>query len=149
VDLHYVMALAAANDDAAVQQFLASCERFAATETGNEASVMATVGLPLARAVAAHRRGLFGDVVSELVPVRTQFRRIGGSHAQRDLFDQLLIDSAWRSNQLDVAAELLAERVARRPRNIWGWKHYATVLAAAHVPGASDAARTLEVLRET
>jgi tetratricopeptide (TPR) repeat protein len=149
VDLHYVMALAAANDAAAVQQFLASCERFAATETGNEASVMATVGLPLARAVSAHRRGLYGDAVAELVPVRTQFRRIGGSHAQRDLFDQLLIDSAWRGGRLDVAAELLAERVARRPRNIWGWKHYASVLAAAHASGAAHAARMLEVLRET
>jgi tetratricopeptide (TPR) repeat protein len=147
VDLHYLMALAAVGDAGAVAHFVESCERFAAEGEGTEAAVMATVGLPLARAVVAHRRGAYGDVVDELLPVRRHVRQIGGSHAQRDVFEQLLIDAAWRARRLDVAAALLAERTVRRPGNLWGWRHYAAVLDALGAPGAVDAYRTLERLR--
>lgn len=142
-DLHYLMALAAVGE---TDSFLTSCERFAG-EQGTESAVMADIGLPLARAVMAHRRGLYGEVVDTLMPVRSHFRRIGGSHAQRDVFDQLLIDSAWRGRRLDVATELLAERTRRRSRNIWGWKHYAAVLDARGASGAVDARGALEALR--
>lgn len=108
---------------------------------------MANVGLPLARAVLAHRRGAYDEVVDRLVPVRSQFRRIGGSHAQRDLFDQLLIDAAWRGRRFETASELLSERTTRRPRNIWGWKHYAAVLDARGASGAADARGALDALR--
>jgi hypothetical protein len=142
-DLHYLMALAAVGGTDA---FVTSCERFA-KERGTESAVMADVGLPLARAVVAHRRGRYDEVVDALMPVRGHFRWIGGSHAQRDLFDQLLIDAAWRGRRLDVAAELLAERTQRRPRNIWGWKHYAAVLDARGASGAAEARGALEALR--
>jgi hypothetical protein len=148
VDLHYLLALAAVGDATAVESFLASCERFVATRRGSEAAVMAAVGLPLARAVWAHRRGRYNDVVATLTPVRREFRRIGGSHAQRDIFEQLLIDAAWRGQHYVLAAEFLAERTARRPRNLWAWKHYATILDAMHASGAADAARTLDRLRK-
>ena len=130
VDLHYLMALAAVGDEKAVNEFLASCERFAASGAGTEAEVMADVGLPLARAVVAHRAGRYASVVDDLMPVRRRVRRIGASHAQRDLFEQLLIDAAWRGNRLAEAEELLAERLARRPRNRWGLKHQRAVLEA-------------------
>ena len=148
VDLHYLMALAAVGDATTVESFLASCERFVATRRGSEAAVMAAVGLPLARAIWAHRRGRYHEVVEALVPVRQEIRRIGGSHAQRDVFEQLLIDAAWRGQHYAVAAELLAERTARRPRNLWAWKHYAMVLDATHAGAAADAARTLDRLRK-
>ena len=120
VDLHYLMALAAVGDDRAVSEFLASCERFAANAQGTEAEVMADVGLPLARAVVAHRRGAHADAVDQLFPVRQRIRRIGASHAQRDLFDQLLIDAAWRSGRIVQARELVDERLRWRPTNRWG-----------------------------
>lgn len=148
VDLHYLMALAAGDDSAAVERFLNSCRAFAGEDT-TEAGVMADVGLPLATAVVAHRRGAFGDVVAQLMPVRERFRRIGASHAQRDIFDQLLIDAAMRSRQFHVARELLAERLTRRPGNLWGWKHYAHVLAALGAAEATTAQRTLDRLRES
>jgi tetratricopeptide (TPR) repeat protein len=146
-DLHYLMALAADNDTASVQRLIESCEHFARTSDSTEATVMADVGLPLAYAVLAHRRGADGDVVNLLMPVRNLFRRIGASHAQRDIVNQLLIDAAWRGGRLDVAAELLAERTAQRPRNIWAWQHYATVLDSLGAPGALRASRELERLR--
>jgi hypothetical protein len=147
VDLHYLMAIVAAADANAIGAFMESCERFALVDSGTEASVMADVGLPLARAVMAHRRGAYGDVVELLMPVRGKFRWIGGSHAQRDLFDQLLIDAARRGGHLDVAEELLAERTSKRPRNIWAWREYANVLDSIGSPGAAAASRRLDELR--
>jgi tetratricopeptide (TPR) repeat protein len=146
-DLHYFMALAAANDTAAIERFMESGNRFAQTVQGTEAGVMRDVGLPLARAILGHRRGSYGDVVDMLSPIRKQIRRIGGSHAQRDVFDQLYIDAAWRGGKLDLASRLLAERTAQRPRNLWGWKHYAAVLDALGSPRAAEANRELERLR--
>jgi tetratricopeptide (TPR) repeat protein len=148
VDLHYLMALAGANETDAAEQFIDSCDRFAATGTGSEAVVMGEIGVPLARAVWAHRRGRYADAVAALAPVRRDIRRIGGSHAQRDVFEQLLIDAAWRGRQHELAADLLAERTARRPRNIWAWKHYAVVLTESRAPGAAEAERMLDRLRE-
>lgn len=123
VDLHYLMALAAAGDPSAVSAFLASCEQFAASGKGTEAEVMADVGVPLARAVVAHRHGAYGVAVDHLMPVRHRIRRIGASHAQRDVFDQLLIDAAVRGHRFADARDLLAERLSRRPTNRWGLKH--------------------------
>ena len=127
VDLHYLMALAAVGDDGAVAEFLASCERFASSGQGTEAEVMADVGLPLARAVVAHRAEDHGTVVDLLMPVRQRIRRIGASHAQRDLFHQLLIDAAWRGGRLTEADQLLAERLTWRPQNRWGLEHQRAV----------------------
>jgi DNA-binding GntR family transcriptional regulator len=110
--------------------------------------VMADVGLPLARAVVAHRRGEFGHVVDLLLPIHDRFRRIGASHAQRDLFEQLLIDAAWRDRRFHVALDLLADRTGRRPGNVWGWKHYAAVLDALGSGEAARAHRTVDWLRE-
>lgn len=91
---------------------------------------MADVGLPLARAVVAHREGRYASVVDDLMPVRRRIRHIGASHAQRDLFEQLLIDSAWRGGRLADAEELLTDRLSRRPQNRWGLKHQRAVLEA-------------------
>jgi tetratricopeptide (TPR) repeat protein len=139
-DLHYLMAIAAAGDDQAVDRFLRSSEQFAGGTT-TEARVMADVGLPLARGIVAHRQRRYGAAVDVVLPVRDQIRRIGGSHAQRDLFHRLLIDAAWRAGRLDTAAGLLADRVASRTRNLWGWRHYARVLEAQGSVEAGNARR--------
>lgn len=146
-DLHYIMALAAVDDATVLERFLESCEHFAATDGGTEAEVMSEVGLALARGIVAHRRSQYGDTVDLLLPIRKRVRRIGGSHAQRDLFQQLLIDASLRAGRWRTAQELLTERVTDRPRGIWGWKHYAEVLAALGAPGADHAHRRVAQLR--
>ena len=127
-DVHYLMALAAAgraNDAACMVE---SMEHYAAESVETEAAVAREPGLPLARAVLAHRRRDYARVVEELLPVRDAIRRIGGSHAQRDLFEEMLIDSVFRAGRFDQAKALLADRLEHRPRNAWGWRHYAKVL---------------------
>jgi tetratricopeptide (TPR) repeat protein len=139
VDMHYLMALAAVGDSTAAQEFMRSCERFASVGEGTEAEVMADVGLPLAHAVLAHRRGAYGEVVDRLYAVRRRIRRIGASHAQRDLFGQLLIDAACRGRRYDEARELLAERLAWRPNNRWALRQQRSMHGATTPPSVDQA----------
>lgn len=147
VDMHYVMALVASGDVPAVNAFMESCERFASTNV-TEGRVMSHVGLPLARAVIAHRRGDYADAVAHLLPVRERVREIGGSHAQRDVFEQLLIDAAWRSHNIDVADALLARRMVDRPGNLWALRHRAIMLEERASSGTAAAWREVEQQRE-
>jgi hypothetical protein len=55
-----------------------------------------------------------------LLPVRGKLRRIGGSHAQRDLFEKMLISAAIKDGQTALVHDLLTDRLRRRPGNRWG-----------------------------
>jgi len=119
-DIHYVMALAAAGKDEALDRMLESLERHAATSPESEAAVANEPGLALARAVVAHRRGEWVEAADRLLSVRERIWRIGGSHAQRDLFEEMLIDAALRAGRRSEAQALLARRREARPGNEWG-----------------------------
>jgi hypothetical protein len=70
-------------------------------------------------------------------------------HAQRDLFEEMLIDSALRAGDAETAKRLLTERLERRPRNAWGWCHLAAALdALGERDGASAASATAAELRQ-
>jgi tetratricopeptide (TPR) repeat protein len=141
-DLHYGMAMAAGCDPAVVERHLGSCEKFAEAEGGTESRVMVEVGLAIAKAIAAHRRGDYLSASDMLFPVRSEIWKVGGSHAQRDLFEQLLIDSTMRSRRNERAKQLLSERTARRPHDIWSWKNLGNVLEACGEAEAAVEARS-------
>ena len=117
-DAHYAMALAAAGGTEGFARWRRSSEAYAAGEE-TEAAVMREVGLALGDAALAHRRGDYARATEMLLPLRDGFYAIGGSHAQRDLFAKLLIDSAVRAGRADAVRELLRERLAARPENPW------------------------------
>lgn len=116
-DAHFALALGAA-DPAAADAFLASASQNA-TATGTQARVMRDIGSALCDAVVDYRRGAYGRVVDGLLPRRAALRTIGGSHAQRDLFEKMLILAALADGRKPVAVALLAERRQRRPNNPW------------------------------
>ena len=76
------------------------------------------VGLPAARAVIALGQGDARTAVALLREIRSGAHRFGGSHAQRDLIDQLLLEAAVRSGDGQLAGALAAERKAIRPRSV-------------------------------
>jgi len=118
-DVHYMLALAAKREQSAAEKFLRSCSLFAETGQGTAAAVMKQVGVSLVEAILAHRGGDHQRVLALLLPQRHLLRRIGGSHAQRDVFEQLLIDSAVRSGERHSSYSLLTERLERRPHDFW------------------------------
>jgi tetratricopeptide (TPR) repeat protein len=137
-DLHYLLPLAA-KAPAEAEEFVHSCARLAEEKGGTQARVMREVGLAVARALLCHRRRAYAEAAELLRPVQPYFHRIGGSHAQRDTFDQLLIDSALRAVNYDLARALLMQRSDRRPHDLWNWRTLATAFAAAN---ETEAAKT-------
>ena len=125
VDAHFMMALAASGRTDAARAML---ESMAAVATGTEASVFREIGQPLCAALLAYRAGEHARAVDLLLPIRYGVRRLGGSHAQRDLFARLLIESAIGAGRLTLARALLAERTAQKPNSPWSWRSTARVL---------------------
>ncbi len=125
VDAHFMMALAASGRTEAARAML---ESMAAVANGTEAAVFREIGQPLCAALLAYRAGEHARVVDLLLPVRYGVRRLGGSHAQRDLFARLLIESAIGAGRLKLARALLAERTAQKPNSPWSWRSTARVL---------------------
>ncbi len=126
---HLVMALAAAGRTAAAERFLAALEE--AARGGNEATaaVLNEVDIPLAAAVLAHRQGDHARVVALMEPIRHEVWRIGGSHAQRDLFTEMLLDAALACGRTALARAILAEEAKARPAPIAGRRFYAAAAA--------------------
>jgi hypothetical protein len=50
--------------------------------------------------------------VALLEPRLDRIRLLGGSNAQRDLFRQILIDSAMKADRRDVVAAMIADEAA-------------------------------------
>ena len=73
------------------------------------------VGLPLARGLLAFARGEHDAAADLLYAARTQARRFGGSHAQRDVIDQTLIAACARGSRKALGRALLNERVLAKP----------------------------------
>ncbi len=140
-DAHYMMALAAGGRDEAAARMLDSTRQAARRKGVTEASVLKEVGLPLAAALLAYRAGEWGRAVDLLLPVRYQLWRLGGSHAQRDVFALTLIRAALKAGRFEIARALLAERTALKPRSPRAWASYAEALAALDGGAASAAAR--------
>ena len=77
--------------------------------------------VPLVRGIAAFARGEYATSAQLLEPICPQLVRIGGSHAQREVFEDTLLEAYLRTEQFDKAETMLAERLARRifPRDIF------------------------------
>jgi hypothetical protein len=77
-----------------------------------DAAAIGDVVVPVCEAGLAHRRGQHAQVVALLQSRLDQIRLLGGSNAQRDLFRQILIDSAMKADRRDVVAAMIAEETA-------------------------------------
>jgi hypothetical protein len=148
-DAHYAMALAAARDPAA-ETLLQSSRRFAESGTGTEAEIMRESGGALCEGLLAYRGGDYGRTVDLLLPVRRAWRRVGGSHAQRDVFHRTLVDAAIRADRLPLARALLSERLRRKPKSAWNWRQWGRLSEKLGDAGAAtNATREAERLVAT
>ena len=72
-------------------------------------------GRPVRRGLLGFARGEFDTAADLLYAARGQSRRLGGSHAQRDLIDQTLIAACARGSRKALGRALLNERVLSKP----------------------------------
>ncbi len=146
-DVHYMQALASVDGRAAAHELLRTANAYAEREDETQAGVMAASGRQICAAILAYREGDYGRAVDVLLPARDAIRRIGGSHAQRDVFHQMLIEAAIRAGRLALARALLSERLERRPKSWLTWRRMAGVLdAVGDEAGAARARATAEGL---
>lgn len=115
-DWHAMMAFVGSHRVAEQQAILESLYR-ATRGSGDNAMFSRDVGLPAALAIRAFGRGEYAETLRLLRPIRSFAHRFGGSHAQRDLIDLLVIEAALRSGQHALARAFINERAARRPES--------------------------------
>jgi tetratricopeptide (TPR) repeat protein len=84
---------------------------------GWAAMLASEVSIPLADAFAAYSMGDYDQACDGLLASREDWVRVGGSHAQRDLYNQILVDSAIKSGRRNLAESLLAERAMQHPNS--------------------------------
>jgi len=75
------------------------------------------VGIPAATGLVAHAREDYETSAKMLSQVRSSLWKIGGSHAQRDLFEQVLLDARLRAGQWDAARRMLEQRQKWEPES--------------------------------
>jgi len=90
------------------------------------------VALPMVDAFIALGEHRAGDAVALLYPRRHRVVELGGSHAQRDVFTQLLVDAALAAGAPEVAVEVLRERARGRGPNVWNAQRRARAERLAH-----------------
>ena len=112
---HLMLALAATGRDEAAARFLAALREQANDRTKWEAAAIGDVVVPVCEAGLAHRRGQHAEVVALLQPRLDEIRLLGGSNAQRDLFRQILIDSAMKADRQDVVAAMIRHETTAHP----------------------------------
>ena len=99
VDAHYALALG---------------EVPALHPQGVTGRIHADFGRKLCEAMVAWRAKDHTRVLERLASARQSLRQVGGSHAQRDLFTLILLDSATRSGNESVAKAIREERLREK-----------------------------------
>ncbi len=140
-DAHYCLALAAAGRLDAARRHVDLMRAFADSTAGWRADSTRDVLLPLCEGIIAHEAGEHDMALDKIWPIRNEFIAIGGSHAQRDLFAQVLCDAAVHSSRPAIASTLLSERVLSRPSRKANWLAYADVLARVGNSKKAEVAR--------
>jgi tetratricopeptide (TPR) repeat protein len=128
-DAHFMLALAGRNPDRA-EALLDNISAYCDAYDNCMADSYRRVGLPLAAAIEAYGRRAYAQAVDLLLPIRYDLTEIGGSHAQRDVFHQLLIQAATGAGQHRLARALLLERTAQMPHSLQTKRDLAAVEAA-------------------
>jgi tetratricopeptide (TPR) repeat protein len=110
-DLHAVLADAAIGNTAAAQQRIAQARERLSSGRLPQGEVIPVLG----DGIVAFARGDYASAADLIGPILPEVTRVGGSHAQRELFEDTYIVACLRAGRGQAARERLAERLARRP----------------------------------
>jgi hypothetical protein len=115
-DSHAALAFAAAGDDESLGRMIDGLRAIA--DKGDQ--LAGEVTLPLVQGINAFVHGQYGEAVRFMEPLfgqdasYSQLARIGGSHAQREVFEDTMLEAFLRAEQFDKAEGLLSQRLKRR-----------------------------------
>jgi hypothetical protein len=119
LDLQYLYGLARAGRPEA-DVLLRNLEAFAPNAPPSTRDAWLRVCIPAAHGLLAHGRGDFGSAIKGLGLAQPRLIEIGGSHAQRDLFEQVYLEALIRSGTeatLTSAQGILQQQVNGQPES--------------------------------
>ena len=96
--------------------------------------------LPLARGLVAQARGYAAAAVADLTGALPHLIRLGGSHAQRDLFEQILLEAHLDAGDWIEAQQMLELRRAHDPDGVPLNRKLAAVYAKLGLPEQAEQA---------
>ncbi len=126
-DAHFLMALAGAGKNDDTESYRQSIMAFGEDESSDAAEVTREIGVPLANALCAYGASRYAEAADILYGIRHNLAPIGGSHAQQDVFHQIMIDAATQAGKTDMARSLLHERMMLRPGTLWASERLAAL----------------------
>jgi hypothetical protein len=130
---HWVMALTATGRTAVAERMIEAMRTFA-DGRGTIPPLVREYVLPIAEAQLAHAAGRHAEAVAVMRPVLSGMYRLGGSHAQQDVLEQLFVDAALKARS-DADIRLALDRVAARrpipPERQAGWREAAAAVKAS------------------
>jgi tetratricopeptide (TPR) repeat protein len=114
--LQYLYALGRTNSPASEPLLAAIEDR--ADAPAHDQSVWRDVALWAAHGIAAHAAGDYDDAIRFLGKALPRLSECGGSHAQRDLFEQIYLDALIHADRVAQAQQLLEQRRAFDPAGV-------------------------------
>lgn len=115
-DVSAMMAFVGAGRTDAQGRLMAAARRAAAGQ-GTNAMMSREIGVPACEAFASFGRGDYARTIEHLMPLRGKTNRMGGSHAQRDMFSWTLTEAAIRHGDRALADAFVAERLSWKPES--------------------------------
>lgn len=117
-DVHMIVALTMAKEGTALDRMAKDLANYADQGGTFDQETSGKISVPLATAMQARLSGDFQSATEILLDARFDFQSMGGSVAQRDMLDVLLIDCALAAGQTRQAQRLLAEYRDARPHSV-------------------------------
>ena len=99
--------------DWVLDRLLAGLKQRAKSET-DIGRITAEAGLPTGLGLEQYRKGNYASAFTLLTSARDNLYLVGGSHAQRDVFERITIDAALRAGLPDDAERLIKSRSQKR-----------------------------------
>jgi tetratricopeptide (TPR) repeat protein len=115
-EIHAALAYAACGDEAALAKLVDGLRALDAR--GHP--IAGVVALPMVQGTAAFVAGDHAGALAHLEPVEGEFHRVGGSHAQWELFEETMVACYLELERYDDAIRLVRRRLQRRasPRDL-------------------------------
>ncbi len=134
-DLHYLLALAGHDRARETKRMIARIHADGQKRATEAQQRMGDPGFQAALGLEAFGEADYGKAFNHLTAARDTMQLAGGSHAQRDIFERMTIDSGLRAGNFDAVEALLDDRRAKRAG---GEDNYALVRRAM-ISDARDA----------
>lgn len=125
---HWLMALTATGRIAAAERMVEAMRAYAQGR-GTVPRIVRDYAVPIAKAQLAHAAGRHAEAVALMRPVIGGMYRLGGSHTQQDVLEQLFVDAALKADStadIRLAIERVAGRRAIPPERFVGWREAAS-----------------------